>query len=197
MKILFFCLLSTIVHSVFSQKCENIRAEFDNQKVYVYYDLNSSKENSEYFVLVTCSKDGFKETLKYVSGSVGRNIQAGKGLKIIWDCKHEYDEINLNEIDFKVAATDVAPANYFPVTISGKLKRGNTVKISWYSGSYNEDISLVLYRKGNYYKKIVNTLDLGSFQWEIPDNIEKGSDFQIKLTTPEKNELYSEIFEIK
>lgn len=197
MKIVLQIICILTLHTSFAQDCDNIRAEYDNRKVYILYDLNSSNENASYFVSATCSKDGFKESLKFVSGAAGRNVKPGKNLKITWDCKKEYQEINLNEIDFKVAASDVAPANYFPVQVSGKLKRGNTVTISWFSGSADEEISIVLCRRGNHYRKIVNTLDLGSFQWEIPDSIEKGGDFQVKIITIDKNELYSERFEIR
>ncbi|MBI4947332.1 MAG: hypothetical protein HY840_13150 [Bacteroidetes bacterium] len=182
--------------SLFSQECGNIKAEFDNRKVYIYYDL-AGNENETYFVSANCSKDGFKETLKYVSGAAGRNIKPGKTRMIIWDCKKEFDQIDLAQIDFKVSASTTAPANYYTVTITGKIKRGNKINITWLSGSSGEDITIDLLKKGNYYKRVVNTLDMGSFEWTIPGNVEKGEGYQIRVTTPQKNELFSNWFEMK
>jgi hypothetical protein len=197
MKVILFLVAIFAVSGLSAQECNNIRAEYDNQKVYIYYDLSSSDEKADYFVAVNCSKSTFKESLKYVSGAVGRNIKAGKDLKIIWDCKKEYNELDLKEIEFKVAASSVAPANYYTATVTGKIKRGNKVNIAWLSGSSGEEIIIDLYKKDTYYKRIVSTLDLGSFQWEIPDFIEKGNEYQIKITNPEKNEMYSDRFEVK
>lgn len=194
--LLFVSFLLFSIVNVHAQECENIRAEYDNVKVYIYFDLTGG-ENENYFVTAHCSKDAFKTPLKYVSGAAGRNIKQGKNLKIIWDCKKEYNEVNLTEIDFKVAAAKVAPANYYTVNVSGKLKRGNKISLSWCSGSSNEDIIIDLYKKDHYYKRIVSTLDLGTFEWTIADNIEKGSDYQIRISNPEKNEFFSDRFEIK
>lgn len=197
MKIIFFCFAFITFKILSAQECGNIHAEYDNEKVYIYYDLNSSSETADYFVSVNCSKNNFKEPLKFVSGDVGRNIKAGKNLKITWDCQKEYYEIDLKEIDFKVAAVNVAPANYYTANITGKIKRGNKVVIAWFSGSGGEEINIDLYKKGAYYKRIISTMDLGSFQWEISKSIEKGNEYQIKITNPEKNEMFSDRFEIK
>lgn len=197
MKIILFCLAIIAFNGLSAQECGNIRAEYDNEKVYIYYDLNSSSETADYFVNVNCSKNEFKEPLKFVSGAVGRNIKAGKNLKIIWDCQKEFYELDLKDIDFKVAASNVAPANYFLASVTGKIKRKNKVTIAWFSGSGGEEITIDLYKKGNYYKRILSTMDMGSFLWEISDSIEKGSDYQIKITNPEKNEMFSDRFDIK
>lgn len=197
MKAIFFLFSFFLFQIISAQNCDNIRAEYDGEKVYVYYDLSSNNENAEYFVTVSCSKNDFKEPLKFISGAAGRNIKAGKGLQIIWDCQKEFYALDLKEIDFKVGASDVAPANYYTASVTGKIKRGNKVAIAWFSGSGGEEIKIDLYKKGAFYKRIISTMDMGSFQWEISDSIEKGSEYQIKITNPEKNEMWSDRFEIK
>ncbi len=187
------CIITTVS---WSQKCSNIKAEFDNHKLYIYYDLQA-KEGMQCFVNAYSSKDNYKTALKYVSGAVGRNISPGEGLKIIWDVKKEFEEVDIAKLDFRVEANEYPPANYFPVIIEGKFKRGGEIIISWHSGSSGEDISLELHKKGAFVKSIVNTIDSGNFKWIIPKEIEKGEGYQIKYKNSNRNELFSSYFEIK
>lgn len=192
--ILIFLLISNFL---FSQECENVRAEYDNNKVYIYYDLVTAPADAKCFVSAYISKDSFNSPLKYVSGAVGVNVTPGENLKIVWDCKKEFSEINLSGIDFKVSATKDIPAAYFQVLVTGKFKRNGNIKITWISGTSGEDITIDLLKKGFHYKRIMNTIDMGSFDWTIPDNVEKGSEYQIRIMNNYKNELYSVKFEIK
>ena len=71
------------------------------------------------------------------------------------------------------------------------------ISILWRSGSSGEEISLELYKKGAYVKSIVSTLDSGTFKWIIPKDIEKGEGYQVKYKNSQRNELFSNYFEIK
>ncbi|MBI5218142.1 MAG: fibrobacter succinogenes major paralogous domain-containing protein [Bacteroidia bacterium] len=89
----------------YAQKIENVHFTQPNDSVFeIYYDINNAKPEQTFIVRVHYSTDGgkhYSDSLKNVSGDVGKGIKWGKKKKITWIVKRE-KEIIKDKIKFDV-----------------------------------------------------------------------------------------------
>lgn len=120
-KYLFFFMLALPLLS-FSQKVDNIHFEQEDQKIYIYYDLQGEQDyyNIEIFCKLS-EKKSWGKSLNFVSGDVGQNRTPGSNKKIRWDVLREWDDLKGN-IVFKIEATPTFKtykSSFLPVFIPG------------------------------------------------------------------------------
>jgi len=92
------------VSFIHSQTVNEISASVENNKIVIDYNLGGDAM-AKYKVEVFSSQDNYQKSLKFVSGDVGKNTKVGQK-KVTWDYEKEYPGQALNDINFKVVATE-------------------------------------------------------------------------------------------
>ncbi len=109
MKYFRYILLFAAVLLSWSASAQNVsNADFyqDGKNVVITYSLDQAAD-----VSVQVSTDGgvtFSAPLRYVSGNVGKNVQAGNN-RIVWDVLSEYDKLVGEQFQFLISAVDKFP----------------------------------------------------------------------------------------
>lgn len=98
--IIFLLLLFSATLSVTAQNATNVRARQEEETIVITYDLD---KKSDIRVYVSMRYMSYKE-LTAVRGAVGKNVFAGKNLKIIWHPLDERTELVGQDIRFMVTA---------------------------------------------------------------------------------------------
>jgi len=118
-----FILLLFASQILFAQKIENVNFKQKNDTVFeINYDLSGTKPEQLFIVRLHYTTDGWKhysDSLKFVSGDVGKGITGGKGKTIIWEAFKETKKLNEKKIKFDVKARIVNSK-----VISNKNKTG-------------------------------------------------------------------------
>lgn len=178
--------------SLVAQRLENIRAEVigDSEKVVITYDLNGASEGQKFKVTIYGSHNGFSTPLSLVSGDVGldKEVTGGTGKRIEWSAKNELKDF-AGDVTFELRADPViAPVSRpEPYAIRQPLA-GSTVKkkkamgISWQGGRAGETIKLDLLKGGTVVSQIANGLSGQSYSWTVPNDLQKGEDYQVRLS---------------
>jgi hypothetical protein len=162
-----------------AQRLENIRAEAVNggERVIITYDI-SGASGKKYRVTVYSSHNNFSTPLSMVSGDVNE-VTAGTGKRIEWNARGEMVEYS-GDITFELRADPVAAA--LAVKTPSGVKKGKTATISFEGTNPGENVRLDLIKSGVVVNQIGNTSDAGRYVWTVPSDVEKGSDYQVRLT---------------
>ena len=124
-KIVFKVILSFLCFSAQAQKVSNIRAEQSGQEIVVLYSLET---NSPCEVSLLLSQDNggtWSKPLKHVTGDVGGNISGGEK-KITWEVLEEFDNLEQDDMKFKVVIGFNKPFEPEMVFVEGgNFKMGN------------------------------------------------------------------------
>ncbi len=82
-----------------------------------------------------------------------------------------------------------------------KWIRGSTYRIEWRDFSPDNNVDLILLKKKYYYpvEILINSPNLGSFTWKVPDDLKTSTYYQLKLVRSNSpgNFIYSQPFVIK
>ncbi len=172
--VILFTLLMLAITDAFSQKIENIKPSVVDDRIYINYDLTGIPVDQPVIIRVFLSTDGGKtygEPLKSVSGDVGIVVGPGINRRIIWDVFEEMEELDSEDVKFRIQA-DILPSagggrsiepgfavNLNP-ELGGKVHRnsyGFSLKIAVYLKQLGLGVKGVYYRnfdaknRGNYY----------------------------------------------
>lgn len=166
-----------------AQRLQNIRAEAVNggERVLITYDITGASQGQKFRVTVYSSHNNYSTPLSQVSGDVNE-VTAGNGKRIEWNAKGEMVEYS-GDITFELRADPIAPpvAPLSVKTPSG-VKKGKTATISYEGVAPGENVKLELVKSGLVVNQIGNTSDPGRYVWAVPSDVEKGSDYQVRIT---------------
>ncbi len=146
LKIIQSFVLLTISITICSQSLNYISPpvlDYDNERLSVYYNLNS--KSSEYYSvwIEVLNSKGEKINPRTLSGDIGSNVKAGRNKKIIWNLAE--DDISLDEtISVKVLAQFshlqfskgklIAQSAVWPGWGQSKLKKGTPYWLTGVAG---------------------------------------------------------------
>lgn len=105
--LLCFVLLFGITN--YAQQIANVEFEQIDNKIIIYYDLETYN-NARYYVNIYCSKNDGKnwgQPLKSVAGNVGNDQIPGTGKSITWDVLKDRKKLTA-DVEFKIEATPVS-----------------------------------------------------------------------------------------
>lgn len=163
-----------------AQRLENIRAEAQNggEKVIITYDLNGVAAGAKYKVAVYSSHNNYSTPLSQVTGDLN-DVTGGTGKRIEWNARGEMVEYT-GDITFELRADPII----VPLTVKtpSGVKKGKTIKINYSGVASGESIKLDLIKSGVVVNQVGNTSDPSQYTWSVPIDVEKGSDYQIRLT---------------
>ncbi len=163
-----------------AQRLENIRAEAINggEKVLITYDLTGGSQGQKYKVTVYGSHNNYGSSLSMISGDVN-DVTPGTNKKIEWNAKSEMVEFT-GDITFELRADPII-AN-LSVTKPNSVRQGTATTI-YYSGvAPGESVKLELMRDGTVVNNLGNSTSPSNYTWNVPPEIQKGSNYQIKIT---------------
>jgi len=183
MRIALLGVLFLVTFQISAQRLENIRAESINggEKVVITYDINGGNSDTKYNVKVYGSHNNFSTSLTAITGDVN-NVSPGTNRRIEWNAKSEISDF-AGDITFELRADAIVTAAN--VNTPSGVKKGKTTNISWSGGSPGDNIKLELVKSGVVVQQIANTTSTGNkFTWSVPSDTEKGSDYQVRLTSP-------------
>jgi hypothetical protein len=181
----------------FGQSIVNQRARVldDNDLVEIKYALQGQK-GEVYDVSVYGSHDKFAKPLISVTGDVGSGIEVGAEKTILWQPKTELESFK-GSIIFEIKAElSAAPVSITNPNASSVLKRGTTLNLSW-NGGAKQEVFLVQLLKNGIEKSNVDTVRNqnvynNKFSWKVPADLRKGYDYQIKLTSTDRSNVYKQ-----
>jgi len=106
-KLYFFILLTFITTNLPAQQVTNVRDTQQGDDIRITYDLYGSSNIERFTISLYVSLDGrrsWRGPLTAVSGDVGPNVRPGRNKAITWRVLEEFDELQGNNIYFKVDA---------------------------------------------------------------------------------------------
>jgi hypothetical protein len=168
-----------------AQRIENIKAEVlsDGERVVITYDITGANSGQKFKISLYGSHDNYANPLSMVNGDVGRDreIAAGNGKRIEWYAKNELREFS-GDITFEVRAEMSASIYIETPSVGAKFKKGKTLDINWKGGTSSESVRLELLKGGAVVAQIASISNNQRYSWTIPTSIEKGKDYQVRLT---------------
>jgi len=147
--------------------------------VIITYDLTGGQADQKYKVSVYGSHNNYSTPLSLVSGDVNE-VTPGTGKRIEWNAKGEIVDYN-GDITFELRADPIAAALSLK-TPSG-VKKGKVATISYQGVAPGESVKLELVKSGVVVNQVGVTSDPSKYTWTVPIDVDKGSDYQIRLTT--------------
>ena len=184
------CILLVFLSSfTWAQRIENIRAEVigDGEKVVITYDINGASSGQKFKITLYSSHNNYRSPLSLVAGDVGldKEIAGGPGKRIEWSAKAELKDFK-GDITFEISAEPIGPPPSPLVvespTTGKKLKKGKTMDVVWRGGTPGENVRIELIRGGNIVSQITNGTSNQRYSWTIPKDLEKATDYQVRLT---------------
>ncbi|MDT8394741.1 MAG: hypothetical protein RQ761_12930 [Bacteroidales bacterium] len=141
--LLFIILISIgLVYHAQAQNIQDVRAETENNKVVVHYNLTGGKFYHHYTIRLYASIDGgdsFQGPLKEVSGDVGANIRKGQH-SIRWDAMKEMPVVDKGYVfDVRAEVFEDDMKKLFFISYTGNLvtpfglRVGMINKLGWYA----------------------------------------------------------------
>ncbi len=194
----FFFVLIVFLSCSFSyaQSIQNVKASpLQNGIVTVTYDIVGEKANQKFIIELYGSNNNFTKPLIQVAGDVGKDITGGSGKRIIWSASDELSDYK-GEISFRVKGSVIGMPFVFISPIEGRaIRRGKNTDLKWEGGTTNQIIKLELYKGNVQINAIAETKNSGTYNWNVPKNLEKGN-YTVKLIAGQEN-VSSKVFVVK
>lgn len=189
----------------FSQKLDNITAEFDGERIIITYDLTPGKQSDKFNVILKGSHDNYQKPLKFLMGDAGTNVLPGVRNRIIWDVKNELPTDFNGNVTLKFEVETIIPlAVEERSALSAKplsknnFKRGSELRLEWTGGLRGDVVKIDLFKGDNFLQTIDQVgNDKKNYIWRIPKNQKKGSYF-LRLSDKDGSDISAtQIFSIK
>lgn len=166
---------------VSAQQISNVNARLSGENVIISYDLVGAQVGQKFKIEIFSSNDDFGGPLQMVSGDVGEDQLGGSGKQIEWRAKEELGVFSGN-ITFEVRSTiTFSPIQITSPTASSSFKLGKSLPIKWNGGMANTTFQIELMKTNTLSRSIGSSSNTGLYNWTIPKDLEKGSDYQIKM----------------
>lgn len=181
MRIPLLLVLLLLCSHLFAQRLDNIKAEAvsGGDQVIITYDISGASPDAKYTVRVYSSHNAYATPLTQVTGDL-TDVPPGIGKRIIWNARAEMVEYT-GDVTFELQADLVGAA--LSVKKPGTVKKGKSVTINYSGVNPGESVKLDLTKGGVVVNQIGVTTDPAKYTWAVPFDVEKGSDYQIRLTT--------------
>ncbi len=180
MRIPLLLVLLFATFSLYAQRVENIRAEAVNggERVTITYDINGAADGQKFNVTIYSSHNNFSTALTRVTGDLN-NVTGGTGKRIEWNAKEELVDYN-GDITFELRADPII----VPLAIKtpSSAKRGKNLKITYSGVAPGENVKIDLLRNGVVVNQVGNTTNPSIYTWSVPTDVEKGSDYSLRIT---------------
>lgn len=163
-----------------AQRLENIRAEAINggEIVNITYDITGVPANQKFRISVYGSHNNYSTPLTQVSGDIN-DVTPGTNKKIVWNARGEMVEYN-GDVTFELRADPIV-ASLAVKTPTG-VKKGKTTTITYEGVAPGENVKLELVKSGVVVNQIGTTTDQFKYAWTVPADVDKASDYQVRLT---------------
>jgi hypothetical protein len=168
----------------------------DNDLVEIKYTLQG-KKGEVYQVSVSSSHDNFAKPLISVTGDIGSGIETGGERTILWQPKTELEKFT-GKISFEIKAElRAAPILItLPNTVNSEFRRGKTLHIAW-NGGAKQEVFYVQLLKDGIEKLNIDTVTIkniydNKLAWKIPAKVRKGFDYQIQITSADRNNVFKQ-----
>lgn len=180
MRISLLLLLVFASFHLYAQRLDNIRAEAVNggEKVTITYDLTGGAPDTKYRVAVYGSHNNYSTPLNQVTGDIS-DVTPGTGKRIEWNAKNEMVEYS-GDITFELRADPIVAA--LSVKTPSGVKKGKTATINYSGVAPGESVKLDLIKGGVVVNQVGTTSDPSKYTWSVPVDVEKSSDYQIRIT---------------
>jgi hypothetical protein len=77
------------------------------------------------------------------------------------------------------------------ITDGETWNKGDTITITWDSENIGDYVNIDLYKNGDFYYEITPYLyNYGSYEWTIPNGLEAGANYSIKISSSSNNDVY-------
>jgi hypothetical protein len=180
-----------------AQSVSNITPKIDGDQIVITYDLEGI-ENSESDVTFYFGDNKLqKNMLKYAAGDVGSDIRTGKNKRVEITNFKAFLPYMKNLTFRGEASYSFIPISDFSSTGGDKVRRKQTVPLSWEGGLENDPISLTLIQNGKPIEKFINIKKRNEYEFHIPKRAPKGTGYQIVLTDSKGNKQSTSEFKVK
>ena len=165
------------------QQIANISAsQLNDHTIRVSYDLQGEVPGQLYTVSLFSSINQYTLPMEYVEGYVGENVQAGLNNYIDWDLRRELVAFE-GSLNFEVRAE----LTFTPISLvfpeRAGIKRGKKHLITWKGTNTNEKVDIQLLREGREIGTIVNTINDGQYEWDVPNSTKPGKGYTVKVSS--------------
>lgn len=162
------------------QSIKNIVAKSTTDgKVVVTFDLVGITPDQKFSIGLFSSQDNFTLPLSKVNGDVGKNVSSGIGKRIEWEAS-ELGEFK-GDVSFKIKGEALALPFVFRSPAKGSsVKRGKKTLVQWTGGRATQNVKINLYKDGQQIQLITDTKNSGSYDWQLPAGLSKGT-YTMKL----------------
>lgn len=200
-----FLLLLTCSLAGFSQKIDNITAEFDGERIIITYDLTPGKATDKFNVVLKSSHDNYEKPLKFLMGDAGTNVLPGARNRIIWDVKSELPSDFNGNVTLKFEIETIIPlvieersALSAKPLYKNVFKRGTDLRLEWTGGSRRDSVKIDLFKGDNFSQTIERVgNETKNYIWHIPKKQKKGSYF-LRLSDQNGQDISAtQIFTVK
>jgi hypothetical protein len=170
-----------------AQQIENVRADFDGEKVIIVYDLITEQDDDRFSVLMFSSHDNFQNPLSLLVGDAGQVVQPGAARRITWDAKSSLPTDFDDDITFKIRASLTVTLHH-PTRLEVKpldfaaYKRGGKLNMEWNGGKESEPISIELLRGNSVIQQLAEVENKHMFSWSIPGKLKPGKEYTIRIS---------------
>lgn len=184
------------VNISFAQEFNIQSVREENGKVYVQFTIQENLPFERYKIDLYSSHNSFSTPLLFVNG-ISDEIQAtDETIEIVWDAARELTEYN-GDIQLELRGRVIyTPVHSPKPNVSAKL--GKTTTLEWEGGKPSDNIRIELIRNGRVSEVIDNVQNMGAYDWNVSEYLEKGEGYKIRWVNvdnpPESYE--SEAFKI-
>jgi len=177
----FFIFFLFMALGLSAQQVNNVKASLSGEDVIITYDLVGTKVGQRFRIELFSSFDNYGAPLQLVSGDVGEDQLGGPGKQIVWKAKEEISVFSGN-ITFEVRSTiTFSPIQITSPTSSSAFKPGGSLPIKWNGGMPDSQLQIELMKTNTLNRSIGSSANNGMYNWSIPKDVAKGTDYQIKM----------------
>ncbi len=179
-----------------AQQIENVRAEFDGEKVIIVYDLLAEQDDDRFSVQLFSSHDNFQNSLSLLIGDAGQVVQPGASRRITWDAKSSLPADFDDDVTFKVRASLTVALDH-PTRLEVRpldfaaYKRGGKLNMEWNGGKESDSISIELFKGNKVIRKLAEVGNKHMFSWSIPGKLKPGNDYTIRISRLTNSDIQS------
>jgi hypothetical protein len=159
------------------------RIELENQKVFVFYELNDSTRDRFYTINLYSSRDNFISPLQKLKGDIGLEVRPGSQRRIEINANEEFGNSFEGKVAFELRAKVYIPF----IRLEGfndykKFKRGKPYEIHWSGGRPQNVLNFELYNGDTKITSFTNIANAGKYNLIFAPNTKPGKNYRFKIS---------------